>query len=425
MTKKLTIGLFGYGCVGSGLFKVLNQVPNLTIQIKTICVKNKGKTRDIAPSHFTFDKNQIINDPEINLVVELIDNAEEAFEIVHAALSNGKAVVTANKKMLAQHFQTLTNLSKEKNAALLYEAAVAGAIPIIRTLEEYYKNDSITRIEGILNGTSNLIVSKTQNPKYTYASALEEAQKQGFAESNPKLDVEGFDSKFKLCLLLAHAYGLIVNPEEIVTLGIQNLLPCDSNFAREKNQCIKLIAHASIKEGKITAFVVPRLVPPSSLFSEVKNEFNGIQVDSDFTDTQFFIGKGAGHLPTAAAVLSDISALQNTYVYPLTKLQKASKLSLHTHAVLRVYLRYVNPETLGQIRFQTIEQKYQRSTHTYVIGKIALKELLALQLRAHPDVFVAEISATNLVQKSLQEDSTHERWDQHSDVFLESIPLLA
>jgi homoserine dehydrogenase len=214
MTKqKLRIGLFGYGCVGSGLYEVLKRTPNFNAEIVKICVKDKTKPRNIPAHNFTYDKNEILNDETINVVVELIDNADDAYEIVTTALREGKAVVTANKKLLSEHFTELYLLQQQYNTPLLYEASVGGAIPIIRTLEEYYDNDTLSSIEGILNGTTNFILTKTANEGKGYEEVLKEAQLLGFAESNPTLDVQAFDPKFKLTILLAHAFGLIVKPE--------------------------------------------------------------------------------------------------------------------------------------------------------------------------------------------------------------------
>src|SRR5690606_37640079 len=158
MKKELTLGLFGFGCVGQGLYHVLEETQGIKATIKKICVKNRDKARPIAPEFFTFDKNEILHDPQINVVVELIDDADAAFDLVKAALQNGKAVVTANKKMLAEHLEEIYQLQQKHKRPVLYEGAVCGSIPIIRSLEEYYDNDLITSIEGICNGSPNYIL---------------------------------------------------------------------------------------------------------------------------------------------------------------------------------------------------------------------------------------------------------------------------
>ena len=189
--KTLNIGLFGFGCVGYGLYEVLEKTPTLQTSIKRICVKNPDKKREISESHFTFDKNDLLNDDEINVIVELIDDADAAFEIVSTALKKGKAVVTANKKMIAEHLEELLELQAKYNVPLLYEAACCASIPIIRNLEEYYDNDLLESIEGIINGSTNYILTKTFDEGIGYSEALTRAQELGYAESNPILDTGG------------------------------------------------------------------------------------------------------------------------------------------------------------------------------------------------------------------------------------------
>src|SRR5687768_9438308 len=174
--KKLTIGLFGFGCVGTGLHEVFQKTPTLKANIKRICVKDRNKERTLPAHYFTFDRNDILNDPEITTVVELIDDADAAYEIVTTALRKGKAVVTANKKMIAEHFEELLHLQRKYNVPLLYEAACCASIPIIRNLEEYYDNDLLESIEGIVNGSTNYILTKTSDENLSYETALRDEQ---------------------------------------------------------------------------------------------------------------------------------------------------------------------------------------------------------------------------------------------------------
>ena len=233
--KNIKIGLFGFGCVGFGLYEALQKTPSLKTNIKRICVKTKNKQRPILNEHFTFDKNEILFDNEINTVVELIDDADAAFEIVKTALQNGKAVVTANKKMIAEHFTELLDLQKKHNVPLLYEAACCASIPIIRNLEEYYDNDLLQSFEGIINGSTNYILGKLQENNLTFSEALSLAQKLGFAESNPHIDVSGEDAVNKLGIILNHAFGIVIDTQQIVRHGITNIKKEDIAFAKEKN----------------------------------------------------------------------------------------------------------------------------------------------------------------------------------------------
>ncbi|MES2622549.1 MAG: homoserine dehydrogenase [Bacteroidota bacterium] len=234
MSKKLRLGVFGFGVVGQGLYDVLHKTKGINAEVVKICVKHKDKQRPIPANYFTYDKNDILNDDSLDVVVELIDNADEAFDIVVAALKKGKAVVSANKKMIAEHLREFYDLQQQHNVSLLYEAAVCGGIPIIRNLEEYYDNDLLESLEGICNGTTNYILTKTSDEGLTYEEALKQAQDLGFAESNPTLDVKGYDAKFKLTILVNHTFGLFVKPEDIFNFGIQNLSVADSTYAKEK-----------------------------------------------------------------------------------------------------------------------------------------------------------------------------------------------
>src|ERR1043165_7432330 len=201
--KHLKLGVFGFGCVGQGLYHVLNETHGIKAEIKKICVKNRDKKRILDASIFTYDKNEILNDPEIDVIVEMIDDAVASFEIVKQAVQNGKHVVTANKKMLAENLVEIYNLQQRYNRSILYEGSVCGSIPILRNLEEYYDNDLLTSIEGIFNGSTNYILTKVFEEKKSYLEALKQAQDLGFAESNPALDVKGFDPKFKLVIAIA------------------------------------------------------------------------------------------------------------------------------------------------------------------------------------------------------------------------------
>ena len=390
MTKKHTsIGLFGFGCVGSGLYEVIQRTPTLQAEIKRIGIKDRSKKRSLPEHYFTFNKWDILDDQSINVVVELIDDADEAFVIVSEALKRGKHVVTANKKMLANHFQTLVDLARENQVSLLYEAAVGGSIPIIRTLEEYYNNDTLTQIEGILNGTTNYILTKTRTDNKRYDEVLKQAQELGFAESNPIMDVQAFDPKFKLVLLLAHAFGVVVKPEEIFNYGIEQLGEKDIQFAKQRNLAIKLVASAAIVGNRIHAYVLPKFVQQTDSFYAVNNEFNAVQVAAAFSDKQLLTGKGAGSFPTAAAVLSDIAALRFGYAYEYHKLYNNASLALDNSVLVSVYLRYTDTDILEQLSFESVSEAYRSRGYNYIIGTLSLQQLIQANLLNNRDVFVA------------------------------------
>jgi homoserine dehydrogenase len=375
--KNLNIGLFGFGCVGFGLYEVLHKTPSLNAQVSKICVKNKTKQRPISSDHFTFDKDDILLNDDINVVVELIDDADAAFEIVTAAIKSGKAVVTANKKMIAEHFEELLLLQQQYGVPLLYEAACCASIPIIRNLEEYYDNDLLESVEGIVNGSTNYILTKTFAENLSYADALREAQEKGYAESNPTLDTGGFDAKYKLQILLAHAFGIKTIPADIFNYGIDNIGELELKYAKEKGLKIKLVAQAfKTADNKVAAFVLPKFVDDKNKLYQVDDVFNGVVTKTCFADTQFFVGKGAGAYPTASAVISDISALSYNYRYEYKKLQQQQGLELDNNVLLNVFLRHKKEEALLLTTyFESIDESYLNNESGYISGTISLKKL--------------------------------------------------
>ncbi len=390
MSKKLKVGLFGFGVVGQGLYDVLHKTKGINAEVVKICVKHREKPRPIDKEYFTFDKNDILNNDSLDVVVELTDNADEAFEIVATALRKGKAVVSANKKMIAEHLEELYKIQQQTGSPLLYEASVCGSIPIIRNLEEYYDNDLLNSLDGICNGTTNYILTKTSEENKTYEDALKEAQVKGFAESNPRLDVQAFDPKYKLTILLCHTFGVFVKPEDVFNFGIQNLSAADSTFTREKGLKIKLIAHTSKLGDKIVGYVIPTLISPDNMFYAVRNEFNAVQLGAAFSDKQFFYGKGAGGHPTASAVLSDISALVYRYRYEYKKVEQNGTLPFSNEHLIDVYVRYPDESFLKELNVTDIQQRFSSSETQYVIGKVSIDSLLRANLNERNDVFIAQ-----------------------------------
>ncbi|MCD6017900.1 MAG: homoserine dehydrogenase [Bacteroidetes bacterium] len=377
MSKKLKIGLFGFGCVGQGLYHVLNNSTGFKADIIKIAVKDKNKTRTVGSDLITYDKWEILNNPEIDVVVELIDDAEEAFHIVSEALRRGKHVVTANKKLLATHLEELYCLQKENNVSLLYEASACGSIPIIRSLEEYFDNEELEKVSGIFNGTSNYILSKTINEKLSYGEALKQAQEKGFAETDPTNDVEGFDPKFKAIIIALHAFGLIIKPENVLNIGITTLDEHDIRYASEKGYKIKLTPVIQRLEGnQVSVFVAPRFIKEQDQLFNVENEFNGVVVEGKFSGEQFLQGRGAGSLPTGAAVLSDISALSHGYRYEFKKYLQKNAPVFTNDVLVHLYIRYNREEDLNHLFFDEVNEKYTGSTYHYIVGKINLKKII-------------------------------------------------
>lgn len=378
---QLNIGMFGFGVVGKGLHEVLQQTPGIRCRIKTICIKNPDKSRSATSARISTNPDDILNDPEIDIVVELTDDAEAAFGYVSRALSQKKAVVTANKKMVSEQFQTLLHLQEIHQTPLLYEASVCASIPIIRNLEEYYDNDLLNRICGIVNGSTNYILSKTFDENLSCDAALKQAQELGYAESDPSLDTSGADALSKLQILLAHAFGVVGENKAVQAWGIDRLGDLEIQYAREKGARIKLLAWANLNADQtVSAFVAPWLLKPGNQLYDVGDVYNGISLQTAFAENQFFSGRGAGAFPTASAVLSDISALTCQYRYGYKKIRQQMNIQINNHFQVSVLLKFSapQPESLKN-HFTSIDEIHLRGNQGYILGSIWFDTLCKLR----------------------------------------------
>lgn len=343
MKKK--IGLFGFGVVGEGFYNlVVKNYPDF--EIVKIVVKDVKKHRSISSSHFTDQPKFIIEDPDIEIIVELINDSETAYQIVKSAILKGKHVISANKKMIAGHLEELDSIARAKNVKFLYEAAVGGSIPILRNLDNYYIHDDIDSISGIINGSTNFILDLMTNENENLNAALRKAQDLGFAESDASQDIEGFDATNKLKILVNKAFGIILQDEEIIRKGISSIRLEDLLFAHQNGLKIKLIARAEKIKDSISAGILPQFVGPDSEFYNVTGEFNAITIHSHLAGNQTLKGKGAGRFPTALAVIADLNTLDNI------KLKSRSKMP-HYNIAITDYIAYLSfpehytPEDLG------------------------------------------------------------------------------
>lgn len=389
--KQINIGLFGFGTVGKGLYDVLKKIQPENVSIVKVCVRNVAKHSAEAPElEFTSNADDIFSDNRINFIVELIDDAEAAYGIVKRALQAKIPVVSGNKKMLARHIQEMIQLQRDNDTALLYDASACGSIPVIRNLEEYYDNDLLISVKGILNGSSNFILSKIFNEGMNYAEALKLAQDLGFAESDPTLDIGGWDSLFKLIIITIHAFGVYVEPEQIFTFGIGNMNEHDIQFTHEKRRRVKLVGWAEkVDEDKLVLSVMPHLLSKQKYIYSVEDEFNGVVIKGLFYYKQFMFGQGAGGFPTGSAVLSDITAQLYDYRYQYKKLQSPHQLHFTNDYKVRIYYRYDSPAALNLLEFSTIHESYYSDTYKYVVGDIELSQLQAqAQSLRESNVFV-------------------------------------
>lgn len=377
--KNLNIGLFGFGTVGHGLYDVLKRINSNNVHIKRACVRNIAKERGNVDVEFTDNPDDIFDDKDINLIVEVIDDAEAAYEIVKRALKSRIPVVSGNKKMLGAHLPELIDIQEQYNTALLYDASACGSIPVIRNLEEYYDNDLLCSVKGILNGSSNFILSKIFNEHMSYERALKLAQDLGFAESNPTLDIDGWDSLYKLIIITVHAFGIYVSPDEIFTYGISTMNDSDIRFAHEKDRRIKLVAHAEKIDDRLIMCVIPQLISRNKYIYSVEDEFNGVVIKGLFYDKQFMFGRGAGGHPTGSAVLSDITACAYNYRYEYKKRNDSVLPQYTTEHTFRVYFRYNSAEQRNLLNFSKIREQYSSEEYNYIVGDVTLTNLKAHQ----------------------------------------------
>ena len=308
----VNVGIIGYGTVGSGVFEVLN-TNSKSIEVRAgeeIKVKRICDLRDFpgdeAEKLITHDFNDILNDKEISIVVETMGGTKPAYDFVKASIEAGKSVCTSNKELVAKFGAGLIKLAKKHNVNFLFEASVGGGIPIIRPLNYALTAEEILEIKGILNGTTNFILTKMNDEGLDYETVLKEAQAMGYAEKNPTADVEGFDTCRKIAILTSLAYGKQVDFEDIKTEGISKITKEDMEYAKTLNASIKLIGESKKENGVVYARVAPAIINREQPLYGVHDVFNAIFVKGNMVDDVMFYGRGAGKLPTASAVVADI-----------------------------------------------------------------------------------------------------------------------
>lgn len=313
--KEIKVGLMGFGTVGTGAAKILIEDMDLISQklsskltLARIADLDIETSRPVTvdPSILTTDSMDIISDPEIDIVVETIGGTGIAKELILKAICQGKHIVTANKALLAIHGQEIFEAADKYKVEVLFEAAVGGGIPIVRTLKEDLLVNRFSHIYGILNGTANFIMSKMTSGGVDFGSALKEAQAQGYAEADPTLDIEGIDTAHKLAILVSLAYGIRIEMDDIHIEGINGLSPMDIQFAHELGYTIKLLAIASSVDNKIEARVHPTMIPADHILAGVNGPFNALLLNGHATGEILLYGVGAGMMASGSAVVSDV-----------------------------------------------------------------------------------------------------------------------
>ncbi|HTP26816.1 MAG TPA: homoserine dehydrogenase [Anaeromyxobacteraceae bacterium] len=376
--REVGIGVAGFGTVGGGVLSILERhQPEIEarlgarIVVRKVVVRDRAKSRAVAvdPRTLSTRAADLFEDPDIEVVVELMGGTREAFDLVKGALARGKHVVTANKALLAAHGDEIFRLAVEKGVDVYYEGAVCGGVPVIRTLREALASDRITSLHGIVNGTTNYILTAMADKGEPLATALAEAQRQGFAEADPTLDVSGGDAGQKLCVLAQLAFGARIKPEDVLTEGIISLEPEDFTWAREFGYALKLLAiarrcspeDANSGSGEsrstdasrgpyppdtIEARVHPTFIPEGSLLGRVSGAFNAVLLRSDALGPSLLFGQGAGAMPTGSAVVSDIIDLSRNILSRspgrVSLPPAAARVGLRPHAEIRCgyYLRF-------------------------------------------------------------------------------------
>jgi homoserine dehydrogenase len=316
MKQKISVGLIGLGTVGTGAFRILQENAELIrnrvgvpVEITKIAVRDTKRDRGItiAPGTLTTNPSHIINDPDIDIVAELIGGYEPAKELILAAIAQGKHVVTANKALLAAYGAEIDQAARRAGISIGFEGSVGGGIPVIKALKEALAANRILSIYGIINGTSNYILTKMTEDERPFADVLAEAQRAGYAEADPSFDVGGIDTAHKLAILVNLAFGAHVNLKDIYTEGITSISPLDIDFGRVLGYTVKLLAIAKMHEGgKTEARVHPTMVPDEYPIAKVSGVYNAIQIVGNACEDIMLYGRGAGSMPTGSAVVADI-----------------------------------------------------------------------------------------------------------------------
>jgi homoserine dehydrogenase len=364
--ESIGIGLMGLGVVGSGVARTIfekseaiAQQVGCPLRIKKILVRNPTKKRDFeVPQHLiTTDPQEVITDPEIDIIIEVVGGETEAFEYIKEAISKRKHIVTANKEVISKHSLELFALASKHKVDIRYEASVGGGIPLIAPFKRDLLANNISAIHAIINGTTNYILTRMTKDGLDFATALRQAQELGYAEANPANDIDGVDAAYKLAILATLAFRTEIHPDDIYYEGISRLTARDFRYAKELGYAIKLLAIAKKEKQSIQVRVHPAFVPEDLLLANVDGVFNAIQVEGDLVGRVIFYGRGAGSSPTASSIVADvIQVAQNIYLgirpRPQLKLYKAKKLTPISQIRTRYYMRVTvidHPGVLAQI----------------------------------------------------------------------------
>lgn len=363
MAKTIRIGFLGFGTVGTGAYRMLQdnreaitRKIGMPFEVAKIGIKDASKERGVDTELLTTDLDSIIQDPTIDVVIEVMGGVDPAATLIETALNNGKHVVTANKELIAKHGSRLVHLAKSKGLDLHYEAAVGGGIPLIQPLKHQLAGNDLIRMMGILNGTTNYILTMMEQQGADYADALAEAQAKGYAEADPTNDVEGFDTGYKISILASIAGGKQVSPDEVYKEGISSIGAVDIDYAKSWGYRIKLLGIADSVGDAVRVRVHPTMIPLTHPLASVNDVYNALWIHGDFVGDVMFSGRGAGSDPTGSAVIGDFVDVGRTMLaggsgsaIPYDEgMKTASMDDLQTAYYLRLVVED-KPRTLGEI----------------------------------------------------------------------------
>lgn len=361
MKNKINIGVIGFGTIGSSVVKLLlekrrlfRQRTGIDLNLMLVCDKDLRSKRDakVPKSMLTRNALKVIQHPDIDVVVELIGGVHPAKEIVMKSLAAGKHVVTANKLLLAKEGSAIFKKAREVGMEIFFEASVAGGVPVIKSIREGLVANTFYSIMGILNGTSNYILSRMSSDGASFKVALKEAQAKGFAEPNPLLDINGMDSAHKIAILSLLGFGKKVRMQDIYVEGIGGISPIDIQYAKDWGYTVKLLAIAKREGSELGVRVHPTLLPSRYLLSSVSGAYNAIFIDADLVGKQVYYGQGAGKLPTGSAVLSDIMGMAEAIVYG----KKSSRLIAAKRAEIKTLKKMDEVRTRYYVHFSALDK---------------------------------------------------------------------
>lgn len=416
--RTINIGLFGLGVVGCGMLSILQRNGDLirsrlgaVLKVTHAVTANPDKSRPVSLEGISVsaDPETILSNPDIDIVVELVGGTTDAKDYVLKSLDRGRPVVTANKALLAEHAKEIFSKAYEKNIAIGFEASVAGGIPVLRSLKEGLSGDNIKEIVGIVNGTSNYILSKMSAEGAQFDEVLAEAQALGYAEADPTFDVEGHDAAHKLVILINLAYGTMIDYSRVYKEGIRNITPMDITYARQLGYTIKLLAIGKLNDGKVEARVHPTLISKDHLLSAVDGVFNAVFLTGDNVDATMSYGRGAGGYPTGSAVVGDIIDLARNLMAGIGS--KIPPLSVMSDQLRELEMMQVNEiESEYYLRFQVLDRAGVLAGMTRIMGdnNISIQSMFQPALADKPDDPVQVVLITHraneaAVQKSLRE----------------------